>query len=146
MMRAFEEEMYLMTGNLGFDKTEEAEAIGLLPGHSYSVIGCWEAEGGVFSQFEEPLEETKVGGDWSESSDTWTAPLKLSLKPVFDPETSNFWMSFPDFTYYFSSLTVCKVKNWDELRVRGTFTNKRTPAPLHSEFTHWDSTSEQRFS
>lgn len=30
-------------------------------------------------------------------------------------------MSYKDFLTYFSGLTVCKVRNWDEARIKGKF-------------------------
>ena len=32
-----------------------------------------------------------------------------------------FWMSFKDFNTHFVCLNVCKVGNWNELRVKGEF-------------------------
>jgi hypothetical protein len=40
---------------------------------------------------------------------------------IFDENDGAFWMSFEDFTNLFDSLDVCKVANWDELRLRGRF-------------------------
>jgi hypothetical protein len=40
---------------------------------------------------------------------------------VLDEDDGTFWMSFKDFTTNFDSLDVCRVANWDELRLRGRF-------------------------
>jgi hypothetical protein len=44
------------------------------------------------------------------------------INPVFGDD-GTFWMSFKDFVDNFRSLNVCKVKDWEEVRVKGEFTN-----------------------
>ena len=44
------------------------------------------------------------------------------IKPEFGDD-GTFWMSFKDFTQHFKSLNVCKVNDWEEVRVKGEFTN-----------------------
>jgi calpain-15 len=39
-------------------------------------------------------------------------------------DDGNFWMSFKDFTQHFKALNVCKIGDWEELRVKGEFTNQ----------------------
>jgi calpain-15 len=43
------------------------------------------------------------------------------IKPVFDSEDGTFWMSFADFCKFFRSINVCRVRNWQETRIRGKF-------------------------
>jgi len=44
------------------------------------------------------------------------------LKPnLEDDNDGSFWMSFADFVTNFRSVNVCRVKNWDELRLKGKF-------------------------
>lgn len=43
------------------------------------------------------------------------------IKPTFDINDGSFWMSFQDFVDYFQSLDVCRVRNWEEARIRGRF-------------------------
>jgi hypothetical protein len=43
------------------------------------------------------------------------------LKPSFDSNDGLFWMSFKDFTENFDSVDVCRVRNWEECRMRGRF-------------------------
>lgn len=40
---------------------------------------------------------------------------------VLDETDGSFWMSFQDFVAKFDSFDVCRVSNWDELRIRGRF-------------------------
>ena len=46
-----------------------------------------------------------------------------AVKPVFGDD-GTFWMSFQDFVRNFRALNVCKVADWDEVRVKGEFTTK----------------------
>lgn len=48
-----------------------------------------------------------------------------AIKPVFGDD-GTFWMSFADYRQNFRALNVCKVSDWDEVRVKGEFTNKMT--------------------
>jgi calpain-15 len=62
-------------------------------------------------------------GDWSENSSKWTAELR---KQVGGGKTVNdhglFWMSFADFTKYFSSIDICKTRlDLFENRIPGYF-------------------------
>ena len=45
-----------------------------------------------------------------------------AVKPVFGND-GTFWMSFKDFIQQFRALNVCKVSDWEELRVKGEFTS-----------------------
>lgn len=38
-----------------------------------------------------------------------------------DENDGTFWMSFGDFVKHFDCLDVCKIKDWDELNIRGRF-------------------------
>ena len=46
-----------------------------------------------------------------------------AIKPEFGDD-GTFWMSFQDFIKNFRALNVCKVSDWDEVRVKGEFTSK----------------------
>ena len=60
-------------------------------------------------------------GDWSDNSDKWTEEMIKAFGAVLDEEDGSFWMSFADFTKQFTSLDVCRVASWNELRLRGRF-------------------------
>ena len=62
-------------------------------------------------------------GDWSDNSKLWTQQMVQAIKPVFGDD-GTFWMSFQDFVSNFRALNVCKVADWDEVRVKGEFTTK----------------------
>jgi calpain-15 len=46
-----------------------------------------------------------------------------AIKPVFGDD-GTFWMNFADFIANFRALNVCKVRDWEEIRVKGEFTTK----------------------
>ena len=60
-------------------------------------------------------------GDWSDNSHLWTQEMIDLVKPNLSGDDGTFWMSFSDFVSNFDSLDVCRVRNWDEVRVRGRF-------------------------
>jgi len=47
--------------------------------------------------------------------------MKQAFNPALDENDGTFWMSFDDFVNRFESLDVCRVSNWNELRLRGRF-------------------------
>jgi calpain-15 len=60
-------------------------------------------------------------GDWSDNSPQWTQEFIDLVKPNLDGDDGTFWMCFSDFVANFDSLDVCRVRNWDEIRIRGRF-------------------------
>jgi calpain-15 len=48
-----------------------------------------------------------------------------AVEPVLDDSDGTFWMSFEDFIKFFRSLNVCRVRNWQENRIRGKFLRLR---------------------
>jgi calpain-15 len=60
-------------------------------------------------------------GDWSDKSPLWTQELQEIAKISLEGDDGTFWMSFKDFIDHFDSLDVCRVRNWDEVRIRGRF-------------------------
>lgn len=43
------------------------------------------------------------------------------LNPNLEENDGTFWMVYQDFVTHFKSVNVCKVKNWDEVRIKGKF-------------------------
>ena len=68
-----------------------------------------------------PWGQFEWDGAWSDRSNLWTQEMVQAFAPVLDEDDGTFWMSFEDFTTNFDSLDICRVTNWDELRVRGRF-------------------------
>ena len=65
-------------------------------------------------------------GDWGDKSPLWTKQMIDAIKPVFGDD-GDFWMSFKDFKDNFRALNVCKVSDWEEIRIKGEFTNNLNP-------------------
>ena len=96
---------------------------GLVPGHAYSVIQVKEAHGNQIVNIRNPWGTFEWQGDWSDKSNLWSQQMKQAINPVFGDD-GTFWMSFQDFVANFRALNVCKVADWDEVRVKGEFTTK----------------------
>lgn len=47
--------------------------------------------------------------------------MKQEVMPQLDGEDGSFWMCLEDFVQKFDSIDICRVSNWDELRLRGRF-------------------------
>ena len=43
------------------------------------------------------------------------------VHPHLESNDGTFWISFKDFLRYFAQLSVCKVRNWNDVRVKGKF-------------------------
>ena len=93
----------------------------MVPGHAYSIIQAKEVKGFKLLQMRNPWGNFEWDGDWSDNSRLWTPEMKKLLNHTADEKDGTFWMSFQDFVDNFESLDVCRVRNWDEVRIRGRF-------------------------
>ncbi|CAG9329557.1 unnamed protein product [Blepharisma stoltei] len=127
MIKDFDEEGYILSASTqGEERWNEVNFLGtleagLLPGHAYTILSIKEAQGNLLINLRNPWGKIDWNGDWSDGSAEWTAAMKRELNPVFDEDNGNFWMNFDDFIQHFSTLNVCRVKNWDEVRIKGKF-------------------------
>jgi calpain-15 len=126
MMKTFDEEGFVMSvSSPGEDQSVEnprtALPHGILPGHAYTLLACKEFKRTNLVNLRNPWGKLEWEGDWSDSSPLWTEEMRQQVDPVFDENDGNFWMSFEDIIDQFSNLNVCKVKNWDEVRIKGKF-------------------------
>ena len=132
MIKHFDEEGYIMTGGTpGEDLFNESENRptskdengkgGLIPGHAYSIIAAKEANGHKLLMMRNPWGDYEWDGDWSDNSPLWTQDIIDIIKPTFDGDDGTFWMCYKDFVDNFDSLDVCRIRNWEEARVRGRF-------------------------
>jgi len=94
----------------------------LLPGYAYSIVSVKEAKGNQILQLRDPWGKVEWDKDWGHNSTLWTKEIIDEVKPTFGND-GTFWMSFKDFTEHFRALNICKVGDWEELRVRGAFNN-----------------------
>ena len=40
---------------------------------------------------------------------------------MFEEDDGSFWLGYEEFLGHFRSVSICKVKNWDEVRIKGKF-------------------------
>lgn len=89
-----------------------------------------EAMGNKLLKFRSPLTSIKLDGDWSPGSKLWDPKLKQIIGDEHfssqnsDENTDNemtFWMSYQEAVNYFKSMNVCRVRNWNEIRLKGKF-------------------------
>ena len=126
LMKQFDIEGYLMSastpGEERFMDPGQAEDESLLPpGHAYSIIVVKDIEGHKLLNIRNPWGNFEWEGDWSDQSNLWTAEIKAELKPNLNESDGTFWMCFEDFIKYFRCLNVCRVRNWEEVRIKGKF-------------------------
>lgn len=117
---------YIMcAGTPGVDKFTEGggpnEDSGIVPGHAYSVVAIKEHDGVRLMNVRNPWGQFEWGGAWSDNSSEWTEDFIQAIQPNFDHNDGSFWMSYQDFFRYFTSITMCKVDNWNEVRLKGIF-------------------------
>lgn len=60
-------------------------------------------------------------GDWGHTSNLWTDEIKQVIKPNLAGDDGSWWMCYEDMLKNFYCLNVCKVRNWDEVRIKGKF-------------------------
>lgn len=123
---SFDQEGYLISASTpGEDKFTEVggpdQDGGLIPGHAYSIIQAKEALGHRLLNIRNPWGNFEWDGDWSDQSPKWTKEMREIFNPSLDETDGTFWMSFDDFTVHFRALNVCRVKNWEEIRIKGKF-------------------------
>jgi calpain-15 len=115
----------MCAGTPGVDKFTEGggpnEDHGIVPGHAYSVIACKEHKGVRLMNVRNPWGQFEWGGAWSDNSKEWTKEFRTAINPDFDAKDGSFWMSYVDFFKYFTSISVCKVDNWNTIRLKGIY-------------------------
>lgn len=88
--------------------------MGLIGQHSYAILEArpvQTADGEVnLVKIRNPWGNKAWKGDWSETSDKWTPELKRELA-AYDSNDGTFWMSFEDFTHFFSFVIVCRMND-----------------------------------
>ena len=103
------EKNYIVCASASSTKSSQKllETVGLIGSLSYAVLRTAEA-GERLIKLRNPWSKAEWNGDWSDKSEKWTPKLKRKLE-VTEAEDGMFWMSFQDFIYYFSCVTVCEI-------------------------------------
>ena len=105
---------YIMTaGSAGDDGCGDlVSEVGLITLHAYAIINAQEVKTKRGSErllnIRNPWGGTEWTGDWSDSSALWTPEIKKKLGWE-NKDDGSFWMSFEDFSHYFSGVTICRV-------------------------------------
>lgn len=82
------------------------ESVGIVAGHYYTVINVVEIQGHQLLNLRNPWGTFEWKGAWSDGSREWTKQMISQLKPNFDPDDGQFWMSFEDFKSKFQRIVV----------------------------------------
>ena len=80
-----------------------------------------EANGNRLLNIRNPWGQFEWNGKWSDKSEEWDQKMIDAINPVLDDKDGSFWMCFEDFVQLFDGVNVCRVKNWQETRIRGKF-------------------------
>jgi hypothetical protein len=115
----------MWAGTPGVDEWTEGggptQKTGIVPGHAYSVIQVKQYYEIRLLNIRNPWGQFEWGGEWWDNHRNWTKEMIDAFQPHFDDEDGSFWMSYEDFLKNFESITVWKIQNWDELRLKGKF-------------------------
>lgn len=107
VLKDYDSRGYLMTVSSGLD-TEEA--IGLIAGHSFTVLKLVETSlGQKLIKLHNPWVLLNWEGDWSRSSALWTPKIRSEVGAHDYPETV-LWMSFEDCVSRLHCVNVCMMK------------------------------------
>eukprot|EP00357_Protocruzia_adherens_P011223 CAMPEP_0115030694 /NCGR_PEP_ID=MMETSP0216-20121206/37993_1 /TAXON_ID=223996 /ORGANISM="Protocruzia adherens, Strain Boccale" /LENGTH=823 /DNA_ID=CAMNT_0002408007 /DNA_START=44 /DNA_END=2515 /DNA_ORIENTATION=+ len=127
LLKQWDEDGFLISASThGEDRWTEGggpdeEGCGLVPGHAYTVLLAKEARGNKLLNIRNPWGNFEWNGDWSDKSALWSKEMIEELNPVLEDDDGTFWMSYEDFLKNFRCSNICKVKNWDEVRIKGKF-------------------------
>ena len=94
---------------------------GLVPGHAYSVIKAVEANDVRLLNIRNPWGRFEWDGAWSDKDKRWTKEMIKLVNPILDEHDGSFWMCIEDFVKNYTSINICKLKAWEEVRVKGLF-------------------------
>lgn len=111
MLRA-KQNGFLIAASAGATKASKKllEEMGLIGFHSYGIldvreINTYEGQERLI-KLRNPWGNFEWTGDWSDQSPNWTEEIKHELN-LQDEDDGTFWMSFVDFTHYFSRIQIC---------------------------------------
>lgn len=127
-IKGFEEEGYLLSVSTpGEDRWadqgwgDDEESSGLSPGHAYTILQVKDYKQNKLVCLRNPWGNFEWKGDWGTHSTLWTDEIKQIIKPNLTGDDGSWWISYEDLIKNFYCLNVCKVRNWDEVRIKGKF-------------------------
>lgn len=101
---------YILCTNTGNNK--DAEAMGLVRSHAYSIISVFEFPKLRLVKLRNPWGKFEWKGDYSDKSESWKLYEDLKNKVGFkDSDDGDFFMTFDDFLKYFPYTFVCKYES-----------------------------------
>ena len=109
-----EKKNYAMTCGSGdlADGQDLLTSCGLVGSHAYSLLSCVTLNTARGPQrllkLRNPWGEAEWKGDWSDHSDLWTEDLKKQVG-LEDKDDGIFYMSYEDFSTYFTDVQICRV-------------------------------------
>eukprot|EP01017_Pseudomicrothorax_dubius_P043528 TRINITY_DN7268_c0_g4_i1.p1 TRINITY_DN7268_c0_g4~~TRINITY_DN7268_c0_g4_i1.p1 ORF type:complete len:818 (-),score=145.97 TRINITY_DN7268_c0_g4_i1:98-2551(-) len=120
MLKRCEEEGFLLsTTVIGDEKGPDIQ--GLHQNFTYAILQVVEHRQHRLINLRNPWEEFEWTGEWADSSRNWTEEMRSSLSHGLTKEDGSFWISYQELLRYFKNVIVCKVRNWDEVRIKGKF-------------------------
>ena len=125
MLKSFDEQNFLLSaGTPGTDHVTTGDGPkpmeGLIAGHAYSIIQVKEYKGHRLLNIRNPWGQTEWNGAWGDNDAHWTPDIIEALDVKFGDD-GDFWMAFEDFITHYSGVNVCKICDWQEIRVKGSF-------------------------
>jgi len=117
---------FIMTAGTSSDTYNlNIEEMGLVPGHAYTLLNAKLIKNNKNNiklvQLRNPWGNTEWSGDWCDNDNLWTKEIKKQIG-INDNNNNNndknnnennddgsFWMSFDDFIYYYSTITICNI-------------------------------------
>ena len=127
-MKEFDERGFLLSGSTDepddkwADLGDQSEDQSLLKGHAYTILVVTEVRGHRLLKLRNIWGTLDWHGEWNHSSTLWTNEIRREIigNQHEDQETS-VWLSFEEFQNNFEYLNVCKIQNWQELRIKGKY-------------------------
>ena len=106
------------TRRLGFLERIWRGGVGLISCHAYTIINVYEYKDKYklirLVKLRNPWGEKEFNGDWSDKSSKWNDYFKEIFEFKEAKDDGIFYMSYEDFTYYFRSVEILKIKeNYD---------------------------------
>ena len=103
------------TRRLGFLERIRGD-IGLISSHAYTIINLYSYKDKNKNELirlvklRNPWGEKEFNGDWSDNSSKWNGFFKIEFEFKEAKDDGIFYMSYEDFTYYFKSVEILKMK------------------------------------